>query len=269
MLTTNIAATAVIDKDARIGADVAIGPGCVVAAGAIIGDGCELKANVVVAEGVILGANNRLFQNTVLGEEPQMLDQEKGCTLVIGDNNVFRENVTVNRSTEPDGETTIGSGCYIMAGTHIGHDCDIEDEVVISNYTQLAGFVRIERKAWLGSLCGFHQFTTVGRFAYVGGMSAIGRDVPPFVRAAGSYPFTIQGVNAVGLQRAGFCKEDIQAIQKVYLQLFKRRNNKVFTEVLNELMNQPQSNEHVQDFLHALHRSTQHRLGRFRELTRV
>lgn len=268
MLTENIADTAVIDKDARIGHDVSIGPGCVIQTGAVVGDGCELKANVIIAEGVELGANNRVFQNSVLGEEPQMLSQQSGHNLIIGDNNVIRENVTINRSTNPQGQTRIGSGCYFMAGTHIGHDCEIEDEVVISNYTQLAGFVKIERKAWLGSLCGFHQFTTVGRFAYIGGMSAIGRDVPPFVRAAGNYPFTIQGVNAVGLQRAGFTKEDIQAIQKVYLRLFKRRKNKVFAAVLTELMDQPPSNEYVQEFLEALHRSTLHRLGRFRELAR-
>lgn len=257
-----------IDASAKIGQEVSIASGCVVGAGAVIGDGCELKANVIIGQGVRLGKENRVFQNSVLGEEPQMLGQEKGYSLVVGDKNVFRENVTVNCSTaDGDGKTVIGNGCYFMAGSHIGHDCEIDDEVVISNYTQLAGFVKVGKKAWLGSLCGFHQFTTIGQYAYVGGMSAVGRDVPPYVRVAGNYPFTVQGVNSVGMQRAGFTKATIQAIQKVYIQLYKRRGKKVFAQALAEIRDQSDLDEHARELVDALHCSSQHYLGRFRELS--
>ena len=266
---TTIAETATVDKRAEIGRDVTIASGSVVSADAVVGDGCELKANVFIGERVILGRDNRIFQNTVLGEEPQMLDREVGLSLVIGDNNVFRENVTVNRSTTGgDGKTLIGNGCYFMAGVHIGHDCKIADQVVICNTTQLSGFVHIEKNAWLGSLCGFHQFTTVGQYAYVGGMSAVNRDVPPYARVAGNYPVTIHGVNSVGLQRAGFSKTTIQAIHRAYLKLFKRRGDKVFSQALCELMAQDDLDDCAREFIESLHRSSRHHLGRFRELSR-
>jgi UDP-N-acetylglucosamine acyltransferase len=265
---TTIAETATIDKRAKIGLDVTIAPGCVISPGAVIGDRCELKANVFIGPGVNMGRENRIFQNCVLGEEPQMLSQGKGFSLIIGDHNVFRENSTVNSSTEVEGKTLIGHRCYLMAGVHIGHDCEIADQVVISNATQLSGFVHVKKKAWLGSLCGFHQFTTVGQYAYIGGMSAINRDVPPFVRVAGNYPFGVHGINSVGLQRAGFSKESIQAIHKAYLKLYKRRRDKVFSQALSELMEQGDMDASVREFVEALHRSSQHHLGRYRELSR-
>ena len=268
---TQIAETAVVDKTAEIDRDVIVGPGCVIGPDAVVERGCELKANVFLAPGVRLGKANRIFANCVLGEEPQILNQVAAQTnLVIGDNNILRENVTINRgSSHGSGETVVGNGCYFMTGAHVGHDCEIEDEVVLCNDAQIGGHVKLERKVWMGSLCGVHQFCTVGRYAYIAGMSAVGRDIPPFVRAAGSYPCRTRGVNTIGLERAGFSAESIEALKKIYMQLFRRSNDASFAELLEELSARRDHDEHVRCLLDFMSRSSRHPLGRFREQFRT
>ncbi|MCH9022543.1 MAG: acyl-[acyl-carrier-protein]--UDP-N-acetylglucosamine O-acyltransferase, partial [Planctomycetes bacterium] len=143
IIMTEIAETAVVDKTADLGQDVIVGPGCVIGPGAVVEDRCELKANVCIAPHGRLGKENRVFANCVLGEEPQSLNQtDQGTTLVIGDHNVLRENVTLNRgSSRGPGKTRVGNGCYFMTGVHVGHDCEIDDEVVLCNSVHIGGHV--------------------------------------------------------------------------------------------------------------------------------
>jgi len=267
---TEIASTATVARTAQVGPDVTIGPGCHIGAGAVIGAGCELMANVVIAQGVVLGQNNRIFPNAVLGADPQILSYEPSQTaLVIGDENVFRENVTINGGlAHGGGKTVIGDRCYFMAGVHVGHDCQVEDQVVISNQSLLSGHAKVERQAWIGALCGMHQFTTVGRHAYIGGMSTLHRDIPPYMKAAGAYPCEIRGVNTIGLQRAGFDAGGIAALKDAYSQLYRRRNGKTFAESVRELAQADGADVHVCYLLEAVQNSMKHPLGRFLELAR-
>lgn len=268
---TKIAETAVVDKTAELGQDVIVGPGCVIGPGVVVEERCVLKANVFLAPHVRLGKANRIFANCVLGEEPQSLNQsDQETTLVIGDHNVLRENVTINRgSSRGPGQTVVGNSCYFMTGVHIGHDCEIEDEVVLCNSVHIGGHVKLEHKVQMGSLCGVHQFCTLGRYAYIGGLSGISRDIPPFVRATGSYPCRTRGLNTIGLERAGFSAESIEALKKVYMKIFRRANEANFAELLKELSARPDLDENVRYLLECVSRSSQHQLGRFREQFRT
>lgn len=265
-----IAPTACVDASAELAGDVVVGPGCVIGAGVRIGPGCVLKANVMVCDGVEIGSDNRFFANVVIGEEPQMLRPESRSTeLRIGDHNVFRENVTVHRgSSAGTGRTVIGSHCFLMAGSHVAHDCEVADHVILSNGSLLSGHVKIEERAWIGAISGIHQFTTIGRYAYIGGHSGVLRDVPPYVRAVGCYPLEIRGINTVGLQRAGIAASDIAALKRAYLRMYKRREGRSFDVELEAMLSEGSDNEYVSYFLESLRRSSQHRLGRYMELNR-
>jgi len=265
----DVARTAVVDKTAQLGKDVVIGPGCVVAPGVVIGDGCTLAANVIIAEGVTMGANNRVFANCVLGEEPQIIGTVGPKTeLIIGTGNVFRENVSINRgSPNGGGKTIIGNNNYLMIGSHLGHDCHVENNTVIGNNCLFSGHCKVESNVWLSALCGIHQFVTIGRFAYTAGLTAINADVPPFVRVSGAYPFRVRGLNTIGLQRAGFSPESIEALDEAYRSLYRRRRGPI-AQALEEMSSRDGLDENVKYMLEFLHRSFQHRFGRYQELFR-
>jgi len=267
---TEIASTAAVDKNAQLGQNVYVGPGCVIQAGVVIGNDCVLKANVMIVTGTTIGCNNYIHANCVLGDDPQVVGCRNPKTeLIIGNDNTFRENVTINRGwSEKSGKTIIGDHNYFMIGSHIGHDCRIEDNIVISNHCQISGHVKIEPNVWLSGFTGIHQYVTIGRFAYTGGMSALSYDIPPFVRAAGSYPCKVRGLNILGLKRAGFRPESIQALEKAYRLLYRRPAGKTIAQALDELATQEDLDENVRYLSESVRRSSQHRMGRFRELER-
>lgn len=267
---TQIHASATVARDAKIGAGVRIGPGCVIEPGVIIGDDCELRANVYVATGTRMGRGNRVFANVVLGEEPQILGAPRpGGELLIGDGNTFRENVNVHRgSAGGSGRTVVGNDTYLMVGAHLGHDCVIEDGAVIGNYGQLSGHVKVERKAWLSGVVAAHQFVTIGRFAYVGGMSGTAHDIPPFVRAAGHMPCAVRGLNVVGLRRNGFAEEQVQALMRAYRRLYRRTAGAALARLVAEMQAEDDHDENVTYLLSFLERSARHAQGRYRELAR-
>ena len=266
----NIAATAVVDRTAELGEDVTIGPGCVIEPGVTVGDGSVLKTNVMVCSGAKIGRNNRIFANCVLGDEPQSIGIGREDTqLIIGDNNTIRENVTINRGTvNGGGKTVIGSNCYLMIGSHAGHDCRIEDNVVLCNNVLLSGHCRIERNAWLSGLAATHQFVTVGRYAFLAGGSGASHDVPPFVRVSGIYPCEVRGLNVIGLGRAGFGEEDIRNLDKCYRRLYRRRGGESLARVVETLLADGDLDENVEYLLKFLQRSNEHPMNRFLELFR-
>lgn len=270
-MVPKVSATAVVDKKARLGNDVIVGPGCVVGGDVVLGDGCELLANVVISGRTRLGAGNRLFANVVLGEEPQMISREQGDTeLIIGDNNVLRENVTINRgSLDGVGKTVIGNNNYLMIGAHLGHDCQVQDNVTMGNYCQIAGHCLIESNAWLNAFSGCHQFVTIGRYCFTGGLSGITSDLPPFMQVSGSYPCEVRGLNIIGLRRAGFSADSIKALQQAYRQLYRSRDGKSRTAIVEELLGQDNLDENVEYLLTSLQRANQHRYNRHRELART
>ena len=261
---SKISNLAVIDSSARIGSDVSIGPFCVIGPDVVIGDGCELMNNVTIAGVTRIGSNNVFYQNVVVGVAPQDLKYDGAPTeTVIGNDNVFRENRTIHRGTEMGGgKTIIGNGNLIMVGVHIGHDCIVEGGILLSNQLQLAGHVKIERGAVISALVGIHHFVRVGKFSYVGGITPVRRDVPPFIKFSGD-PNEVRGINEQGLKRNGFPEHDIAEIKQAYRTLFRRNNS--IAAGLAELQGRDDLNEHVSYLCRFVQQSCENRFGRYQE----
>src|SRR3954454_156890 len=217
--------TAIIDPGAEIGSGAIVGPYCVVEAGVILGAECWLQHHVTLVGPLTTGARNKFYAYCSIGQQTQDLKYKGEPTyLEIGDENTFREFVTVNRSTTGEGKTRIGSGGNFLAYSHIGHDCTVGDAVIFSNNGTLAGHVRIDDHAVMGGLTAVHQFCRIGRFEITGGCSKIVQDVPPFMIADGN-PATIRGVNLVGLERNGFAADRIKTIKEAFRIIYRSKLN--------------------------------------------
>ena len=222
---TSIHPSACVEKGAELGEDVHVGPHCYIAGEVVIGDGCCLHNNVTVAGKTRLGSSNQLFPGVVLGMAPQDLKYLGGQTeLVIGDDNVFREHVTVHPGTELGGALTqIGDHNRFLVGTHVAHDVTVANHCILSNGVQLAGHCHIEDCVTIGGMTGLHNFCTAGRHCYIGGLTRVTVDVPPFMIVAGE-PARVRGVNATGMSRWGFDAQAIQRLREVYRTLFSKRS---------------------------------------------
>lgn len=220
---TSVHPTAIVASSAQLGADVDIGPYTVIGADTAIGDGTRVAAHVVIADRTRIGRNNRVFQFASIGEIPQDRKYTGDPTrTVIGDDNVIREFVTIHAGTAQDkGVTTIGNGNWLLAYSHIAHDCVIGNGTTFSNNAQLAGHVVIDDYAVLGGFVGVHQFCRVGAHAMLAAGSIVLQDVPPYVTVAGS-PATARGTNSEGLRRRGFSGDDIAAIRRAYKTLYRQ-----------------------------------------------
>ncbi len=213
---------AVVSPQARLAADVSVGPFSVIGAEVEIGPRSVVGPHAVINGPTRMGADNRVFQFASLGDAPQDKKYRGEPTrLEIGDRNVFRESCTVNRGTIHDkGVTRIGDDNLFMAFSHVAHDCQIGDNTVFANCASLAGHVEIGDWAILGGLTAVHQFARIGAHAFLGGGSIVSRDVPPYVMVAGN-PAVPHGVNAEGLRRRGFGEEQIQRLRDAYRILYR------------------------------------------------
>ncbi len=233
--------SSVISKDAEIEDGAIIGPFCVVEGKTKIGSGTVLDSNVKVGNPygtVVLGKNNHLFPGANIGGIPQDLKYKKENTeLRVGDNNQFRESVTVNTGTVTGiNYTAIGDGNLLMAYAHVGHDCVIGNNNVIANSVGIAGHVTIHDKATIGGMVGLSQFITIGSYAFVAGYSAVNKDVLPFSMASGIWA-TMRATNKVGMERAGYTEDDISTANKV-IRMFSKsglRREEVIAKVVEEL----------------------------------
>lgn len=213
--------TAVIHPWARIGVGVKIGPYSVIGSNVRLGDRCEVGPNVLIDGVTTIGRNNRIFHGASVGTEPQDLKYKGGRTrLVIGDDNVIREFVTINTATDEGEETVIGSHCLLMAYAHVAHNCVIGDFVILANSVNLAGHVLVDDYAIIGGVTPVHQFVRVGKHAFVGGGSRVEKDVPPFLKIAGNPP-SVYGINSVGLARRGYSEERRAEIKKIFKLLYR------------------------------------------------
>jgi UDP-N-acetylglucosamine acyltransferase len=256
--------TAVVDQEAKLDPSVVVGPYCVIKRGARIGAGTVLHSHVVIEEEVILGQGNQLYPHVVIGTPPQVLGMTGDFGgVVIGDRNVIREQVTIHRSMHPGRTTRLGHQNLLMVGSHLGHDCQLEDRIVLTNCVQLAGHCHLETGVWLSGLVGLHQFVTIGRWAYAAGMSTLTRDVPPFVIVCGSYPLRVRGLNTRGLKRAGLSVQQQQAILDAYKKLY--RQGGALLENAHRLAEQDGLDDNVRAMVEAIERSSQHRFGRYLE----
>ncbi|HVX11740.1 MAG TPA: acyl-ACP--UDP-N-acetylglucosamine O-acyltransferase [Pirellulales bacterium] len=220
----SVAEHAVIDPRAEIDADVEIGPFCVIGPHARIGRGCRLENNVTIMGHVTLGEDNHLYPGVVIGGEPQDLSYRGSDTrVVIGDGNTFRECVTVNRATEKeDGVTVIGSHNYLMACTHVAHDCRLGSNIIIANGTLLGGHVHIHDHASLSGGVAVHHYTTIGSYSFVSGLSRVLHDVPPFMLVEG-HPTRPRCINVVALKRNAFLPEAIRCLAEAHRLLYRAR----------------------------------------------
>ena len=221
-----------------------IGPYCTVGSHVVLGENCELVSHVVLDGHTTLGARNKVFSFACLGIAPQDLKYAGEPTkLVIGDDNSIREYVTISRGTGGGGGTThVGNGCLIMAYTHIGHDSHIGNGCILANAATLAGHVTVEDYAVVGALCPVHQFCRIGRYAYIGGGTTITQDVLPFSLTSAKRDVHAYGLNKVGLERRGFTREQLRALQHAYRVLISSKKNT--REALEQLRSEEQT-EHV------------------------
>ena len=268
-MSDRIHPSAVIEKSVELAEDVVIGPHCVIDKGAVIGAGTVLDANVVIGDNVRIGTGNQFYANCVIGRPPQMLNMAAGAKLgglEIGNDNTIREYVTIHPSIYPDKSTQIGNNNMLMVGVHLGHDCVLEDKIVISNYSQVSGHCKVQTGVWLSGMVAVHQFVTFGRWCYAAGFAGINHDIPPFVIVSGHYPPEVRSVNKRGLERAGLNQEQqeniIDAFKKIY------RGDGVFLDRVKALAASDGLDENVRDMVEAIIKSSEHRFGRHLELFR-
>jgi UDP-N-acetylglucosamine acyltransferase len=224
---TSIHPLALVEEGARLGRGVQVGPFSLIGARVVLGDGCIVQNNVTIQGHTSIGERCEFYPGCVIGAKPQDLKFHGEDTRIeIGDDNVFREQVTAHPGTEGGGGVTrIGNHNLFMAGTHIGHDVIIGDHCILANLCLLAGHVLIEDYATIGGHVGVHHFTTIGKHSMIGGMTKIAADVPPFLTVAGtrSSRQEVRMVNGVGLKRRGFNEEQIRRLRVAFMRLFSRR----------------------------------------------
>ena len=243
-MSTLIHPTAIVHPQAVLHPSVQVGPYVVIGEDVKIDAQTTIDAHAVIYGPTEIGKGNRIFPGAIIGLEPQDLKyQGAPSRLKIGDYNIFREYVTLNRATQANEATIIGDRNLLMAYVHVAHNCIIEDGVIISNNVALAGHVHIESKAVIGGVLGVHQFVHIGCMAMLGGMSRIDRDVPPYMLVEGN-PSRVRSLNLVKLKREGFTSDDINLLKNAFRLLY--RSGFSLTQALEQL-------EFLGDNLHLQH----------------
>lgn len=217
-----IHSTAIVSEQARLGSGNHVGPFAVIHDDVVLGDNNELYSGAVLHSGTRLGNGNRVHEHAVIGGLPQDLgfDSATPSYLVIGNDNVLREAVVIHRASKAESVTRLGNHNYLMNGTHLGHDCQLGDHVIIAPYAALGGHVIVEDRAFISGGVMIHQFVRVGQLAMIGGNSKITQDVLPFMITDGM-PGRVRGLNVVGLKRVGYKVGDLRALKQAYRILFR------------------------------------------------
>ena len=227
--------SAQIDPESRVHETAHVGPFAVIEPDVVVGEGSVIAAHAVLKRGVRIESRVRVHEGAVLGGDPQDAKFEGGASrVVIGEGAVVRELATVHRSAQPGGSTIVGRGCYLMANSHVAHDCDIGDGAILASYSALAGHIRVGRGAFVSGGVVIHQFSHIGELSMIGGGSKVNLDVPPFLTVDG-VPAGAVGVNVVGLKRAGVAPEEISALTTGYRVLVRSRLR--LADALSELEN--------------------------------
>lgn len=222
---TLIESRAEVSPKAELGNNVRIGPFTIVEAGAVIGDDTVVGGNALIACGARIGRQCQIHHGAVIGHTPQDLKyRDEPTTCEVGDRTVVREYATLHRGTAETGRTVIGSDNLLMGYVHIAHDCVLGNHIIMSNAAMLAGHVHVEDYVVIGGITPVHQFVRIGTHAMIGGGLRVPKDVPPYVRAAGE-PLVFAGLNSVGLQRRGFHRDTIMAIDTAYTILYNSNLN--------------------------------------------
>lgn len=214
---TGVDPRAIIDPTARLGDDVQIGPWSIIGPEVEIGDGSIIASHVVIKGPTVMGRNNRVYQFSTIGEDtPALAYNGEKTRLVIGDDNVFREGVTIHRGMVQDrAETRIGDGCLLMAYVHVGHDCVLGDHVIMANNSAVSGHCNVGDHANFGGYAGVPQYRNIGAHSHIAGMSLVLKDVPAYMTVMGN-PAAAIGLNLEGMRRRGYSKELIQVLREAH-----------------------------------------------------
>ncbi len=265
MTATKIHPTAVIDPSAELGTGVEVGPYSVIEAGVVVGDDTRIGPHCYLATGCHLGKRNQLTAFVSAGTAAQDLTfHDAESRIEIGDDNIIREYVSLNRGTPKENRlTTVGSHNMLMTGCHIGHDCVVGSHIILTNCVLIGGHCHIGDYVVVSGHSGVSQFTSIGRAAYIGGKSRVIQDVPPFVKVAGN-PAEVRMVNEIGMQRASIDRADIDEIKHIYRTIFRRGSSVV--EEAHNLINDDSSL--VRELAEFLLRKEAGRYGRYRESLR-
>jgi UDP-N-acetylglucosamine acyltransferase len=262
--------TAIVDRTVQLGAGVTVGPYSIIQGRVSIGDDTRIDSHVVIKDATTIGVRCRIFQFAVLGEIPQDLKfKGEESQLIIGNDNTIREFATMHRGTAGGGGVTrIGNHSLFMAYTHVAHDCQVGNGVIMSNAATLGGHITVDDHAILGGLTAVHQFCRIGRHAFIGGCSAVHRDVPPYAMAVGNRAKLV-GLNLVGLKRSGFTDSSLQGLKRAYELLFlSDLNQKEAMERIRQEFPQVPEVQHLLKFLETSERGLlpadvrEHRLNR-------
>ena len=242
--------TAIIDSSAKISEYVTVGPYTVIGPNVVIGEGTVIQSNVNITGNTSIGKYNLIYPFASIGNDPQDLKFKGEKTLLeIGDNNKIREYVTINPGTEGGGgKTKVGNNCLFMVSSHIAHDCIVGDNVILANNVPLGGHAHVDDNAIIGGNSAVQQFTRVGKFAMVGGMCGVVRDVIPYGIAHGNRSI-LQGLNLIGLRRKNIPNKEILSLSEAYKIIFKNEN---LTENLSNLSNDLRKNELVLEVVNFL-----------------
>jgi len=234
LVSNTIHPTALVSDKAQLGNGNEIGAFVIIEGDVIIGDNNILLSGAVLKSGTVLGDENKIHENAVIGGLPQDLgfDAATSSQVIIGNKNTLREFVTIHRASQKNEATRLGNKNYLMTQAHIGHDCELENNVVIAPSTGLGGFVTVEDKAFISGGVMVHQFVHIGSLAMLGGNAKITQDVLPFMMIDGN-PAHVSGLNKVGLRRAGFKIDDIKVLKKAYQLIFN--NESKLEQRLNQL----------------------------------
>ena len=250
-----IHSSSIIDPSAKISDDVEIGPFCLVGADVEIGSGTRIESHVILKGPMKIGERNHIFQFSTLGDgSPDKKYKNEPTTLVIGNENIIREGVTIHRGTVQDrGETLIGDRNLIMAYSHIAHDCVLGNDIVLTNQAALAGSVHVGDGAILGGYAIVHQFCSLGSYSFCAMGSAVNKDIPAYVKVRGN-PAKPFGINVTGIKRLGYSKESIEALRSAYRSIYRKKLT--VDEAIEELKELRNEHEEVNLFLDSIEKST-------------
>ncbi|MCX5682632.1 MAG: acyl-ACP--UDP-N-acetylglucosamine O-acyltransferase [Planctomycetota bacterium] len=262
-----ISKLAVVSPKAELADDVEVGPFAYIGPDVLIGAGTVVHHGVSIVGHTRIGQRNIFHPNACIGGPPQDISYRDEPTCVeIGDDNVFRECVSVHRGTAKDaGVTRIGNRCYFMVCSHVAHDCHLEDQIIFGNNVLIGGHVHVQSGVLVNGGAAVHPFTTIGRLAYVGGLTRIVQDVTPFMIVEG-HPSRVRGINAVGMRRAGLSEEVAEAMGRAYRRIYRRGRPR--GEVLDEMEKEEGWPEEVRFLCEFLRASASGKHGRYRESLR-
>ena len=241
--------TAVVNKNAKIHSSVKIGPYSVIGPNVEIGENTEIQSHVNITGNTKIGKENKIYPFVSINDPQDLKYSGEETSLVIGDNNKIREYVTINPGTQGGGGITkIGNGCLFMVSSHIAHDCLVEDNVILANNVPLGGHAHIEQNVIIGGNSAVQQFTRVGKFAMIGGMCGVVRDIIPYAMVHGNRS-VLQGLNLIGLRRQNVPNKEILVLSEAYKEIFKSEN---LTDNLRKLSSELKKNTLVKDVIEFL-----------------